>query len=66
MKIIKLLEKNPKHRLGYRKGIEELKNHAFFQSVDSNVIKSRKVISIIFFIFLIIKIIFNIIFFYKN
>lgn len=36
------MEKNPKRRLGVRKGIEELKTHPFLNTLDSNVIKIRK------------------------
>ena len=41
--IQKLLEKNPKKRLGYQKGIEEIKNHPFFAKIDFNLIEQKKV-----------------------
>ena len=40
--IQKLLEKNPKKRLGYQKGIEEIKNHPFFAKIDFNLIEQKK------------------------
>ena len=40
--IQKLLEKNPKKRLGYHKGIEEIKNHPFFAKIDFNAVEQKK------------------------
>ena len=40
--IIKLLNKNPKKRLGSKKGIEEIKTHSFFASLDFNLILQKK------------------------
>ena len=41
--ILKLLEKNPKKRLGAQKGIEEIKNHSFFASIDFDMIVNKKI-----------------------
>ena len=41
--IQKLLEKNPKKRLGYHKGIEEIKTHPFFAKIDFNAIEQKKI-----------------------
>ena len=41
--IQKLLEKNPKKRLGYQKGIEEIKSHPFFAKIDFNAIEQKKI-----------------------
>ena len=41
--IIKLLEKNPKKRLGFIKGIDEIKNHPFFKKIDFDDIEKRKI-----------------------
>ena len=40
--IQKLLEKNPKKRLGAQKGIEEIKNHPFFAKIDFNLVEQKK------------------------
>ena len=40
---LNFLEKNPKKRLGYQKGIEEIKKHPFFAKIDFNLIEQKKV-----------------------
>ena len=41
--IQKLLEKNPKKRLGAQKGIEEIKSHPFFAKINFTDIENKKV-----------------------
>ena len=40
--ITKLLDKNPKKRLGSHGGIKEIKEHPFFASLDFNLIEQKK------------------------
>ena len=40
--ITKLLDKNPKKRLGSQSGIKEIKEHPFFASLDFNLIEQKK------------------------
>ena len=40
--IQKLLEKNPKKRLGAQKGLEEIKNHPFFAKINFNDVEQKK------------------------
>ena len=37
--IQKLLEKNPKKRLGYKNGIEEIKKHPLFYKINFKAVK---------------------------
>ena len=41
--ISKLLEKDPKKRLGYNKGLEEIKKHPFFKGLDFNLLLHKKI-----------------------
>lgn len=39
--IVKLLEKTPSRRLGFKNDAEDLKNHEFFKSIDWNLLKKK-------------------------
>ncbi|CAG9801084.1 unnamed protein product [Chironomus riparius] len=40
--ILKLLEKDPRKRLGSKKGAQEIKNHPFFRKIKWNVLKNKQ------------------------
>lgn len=39
--ILKLLEKDPRRRLGYKRDAEDLKRHVFFKRVDWTLLKNK-------------------------
>jgi serum/glucocorticoid-regulated kinase 2 len=39
--LIKLLEKDPSKRLGITNGLQEIKNHQFFASIDWSKIEKK-------------------------
>jgi serum/glucocorticoid-regulated kinase 2 len=39
--LIKLLEKDPSKRLGIKNGLQEIKNHQFFASIDWSKIEKK-------------------------
>lgn len=41
--LMKILNKDPKKRLG-TKGIDEIMNHPFFETIDWNALSNKKVI----------------------
>ena len=41
--VTKLLDKKYESRLGYNKGVEEIKNHSFFKDLDFNALKEKKI-----------------------
>ena len=46
---LKLLQKDPEKRLGYKNGFAELKQHPFFLMMNMDDILERKVIIILFY-----------------
>lgn len=40
--ILKLLEKDPRKRLGYKRDAEELKKHKFFRGIDWEILKQKR------------------------
>lgn len=40
--ILKLLEKDPRKRLGYRDDAAELKKHKFFRNIDWNILTQKR------------------------